>query len=187
MQIEQKKITEIKPYENNPRINDASVEYVANSIREFGFKQPIVIDRNNVIVCGHTRLKAAERLGIDEVPCIMADDLTDEQIKAYRLADNKVGETSEWDFELLNAELDGILDLDMSEFGFDIDDVQDTEIIEDGVPEIDETKEPKAKLGDIYQLGRHRLMCGDSTNADDVSALMGGRKRIWCSQTRRTM
>lgn len=118
MQIVQKKVADIKPYEKNPRKNDASVDYVANSIREFGFKQPIVIDKNCVIVAGHTRYKAAKKLNLDEVPCIMADDLTDEQIKAYRLADNKVGETSDWDTSLLDDELEKILNLDMWQFGF---------------------------------------------------------------------
>lgn len=118
MKIVSKKLTDITPYENNPRRNDAAVEYVANSIREFGFKQPIVIDRDGVTVAGHTRYKAAQKLGLDEVPCVMADDLTPEQVKAYRLADNKVGEASQWDFDLLDIELDKITDIDMSDFGF---------------------------------------------------------------------
>ena len=120
MEIVYKKISELKPYENNPRNNDNAVEYVANSIKEFGFKVPIVIDKDNVIVTGHTRLKASELLGLKEVPCIVANDLTEEQIKAYRLADNKVSEVAEWDFDLLNTELEDILDVDMSVFGFDI-------------------------------------------------------------------
>lgn len=128
MEIITKHISEIIPYENNPRKNDEAVEYVANSMNEFGFKVPVIIDKNNVIVAGHTRVKAAERLGIEEIPCIMADDLTDEQIKAFRLADNKVGELAGWDFEALDMELIDI-DLDMSDFGFityddsDIDDL----------------------------------------------------------------
>lgn len=120
MNIIYKKLSEIKPYENNPRHNDVAVEQVANSIKEFGWKQPIVIDKSGVIVVGHTRYKAAERLGLTDVPCVIADDLTDEQIKAYRLADNKTGELSTWDFELLDIELDGVLDIDMSNFGFDL-------------------------------------------------------------------
>ena len=120
MEIINKKIDELIPYENNPRFNDDAVEYVANSIKEFGFKVPIVIDKDNVIVTGHTRLKASELLGLKEVPCIVANDLTEEQIKAYRLADNKVSEVAEWDFDLLNTELEDILDVDMSVFGFDI-------------------------------------------------------------------
>ncbi len=120
MEIQEKKIKDLIPYEKNPRKNDAAVEYVANSIKEFGFKVPIVIDRNGVIVCGHTRYKAAQRLMLKTVPCIIADDLSDEQIKAFRLADNRVSEKSEWDFDLLYEELDGIFDIDMEEFDFDI-------------------------------------------------------------------
>lgn len=118
MKIITKKIEELKPYENNPRFNDDAVEYVKNSIKEFGFKVPMVIDKDNTIVTGHTRYKAALELGLNEVPCIIADDLTEEQIKAYRLADNKVSEKSGWNFELLEEELDD-LDIDMSEYGFE--------------------------------------------------------------------
>lgn len=118
MEIVYKKTKDLKPYENNPRFNDDAVEYVANSIKEFGFKNPIIIDKNNVIVAGHTRLKAAKELGIEKVPCIVADDLTDEQIKAFRLADNKVGEIAVWDYDMLAEELSGLA-IDMSSFGFD--------------------------------------------------------------------
>lgn len=118
MQIEMLKPSAIKPYERNPRKNDQAVEPVMNSIREFGFKVPIVIDRNNVIVCGHTRWKASKRLGLTEVPCIRADDLTDEQIRAFRLADNKAGELAEWDHSFLDFELKAIDGIDMSLFGF---------------------------------------------------------------------
>lgn len=120
MQIETIRLSKLHKYENNPRRNEQAIEFVANSIKEFGFKNPIIVDRNNVIVCGHTRYDAAKRLGIKEVPCIRADDLTDEQIKAFRLADNKVSEVSEWDFDALDIELDGI-DIDMEQFGFEID------------------------------------------------------------------
>lgn len=121
MDIINKPISEIKPYEKNPRKNDDAVKYVAASIKEFGFKVPIIIDRNNTIVAGHTRYKAAKDLGLSEVPCIIADDLTDEQIKAFRLADNKAAEMAGWDFDLLDIELADIFDIDMSEFGFDFD------------------------------------------------------------------
>ena len=176
MEIINKKIDELIPYEKNPRRNDEAVDYVANSIKEFGFKVPLVIDKNNVIVAGHTRLKASKKLKLKEVPCIIADDLTEEQIKAFRLADNKVSEKAEWDIDLLDIELDDILNIDMSDFGFDLDleDEEEKEIIEDEVPEVPE--EPKAKLGDIYQLGNHRLMCGDSTKEEDVAKLMNGVK-----------
>ena len=119
MNIIEKNLKDIKPYDKNPRKNDNAVEYVANSIKEFGFQQPIVIDKDGVIVAGHTRYKASKKLGLEKVPCIVADDLTDEQIKAYRLADNKVSEKSEWDFDLLSEELNGIFDIDMSNFDFE--------------------------------------------------------------------
>ncbi|WP_277301187.1 ParB N-terminal domain-containing protein [Veillonella montpellierensis] len=112
------------PYDNNPRNNTEAVAYVANSIKEFGFKVPIVVDSNNIVICGHTRLLAAKQLNMKEVPCIIADDLTDEQIKAFRLADNKVGEIATWYDELLEMELGNIVDIDMSDFGF-IDDVEE--------------------------------------------------------------
>lgn len=108
--IQMMPIDQVTPYDKNPRNNDASVDYVANSIREFGFKQPIVVDRDGVIIVGHTRLKAAEKLGLNEVPVLTADDLTEEQAKAYRLADNKVSEFSEWDFSQLDDELNVIID-----------------------------------------------------------------------------
>ena len=129
MNIEYKNISELQPYADNPRRNDDAVQYVANSIREFGFKVPVIIDKNNVVVAGHTRLKACEKLGITEVPCIVADDLTDEQVKAFRLADNKVGEMADWDFAKLDLELENI-DLDMTEFGFDFSEPLPTERVD---------------------------------------------------------
>ena len=116
-------IDELIMYENNPRNNDEAVKYVAKSIKEFGFKNPIIIDKNNVIVAGHTRYKASKELNLDKVPCIVADDLTDKQIKAFRLADNKVSEFAKWDNDLLNLELEELnnLDIDMSDFGFELD------------------------------------------------------------------
>ena len=119
IEIVYKRLDELVPYEKNPRKNTKAVKYVANSISEFGFKVPIVIDENNVVICGHTRLLASEKLGMDEVPCIIAKDLTEEQIKAFRLADNKVSEKAEWDFDLLNEEMDELFDFDMTEFGFE--------------------------------------------------------------------
>ena len=121
MEIISVPVGDIKPYDKNPRRNDAAVEYVAESIDKFGFKVPIILDADNVIVAGHTRWKAAKRLGMDEVPCIIADDLSPEQIKAFRIADNKVAEASEWDPVLLNEELQELADMfdvDMSAFGF---------------------------------------------------------------------
>lgn len=111
-------VEKLKAYEKNPRKNDKAVKYVANSIKEFGFKVPIVISENFEIVCGHTRVKAANMLGLKKVPCIIADDLTDEQLKAFRLAENKVGELANWDMDLLIEELAGIYEFDMGDFGF---------------------------------------------------------------------
>ena len=149
MKIIDKKLSELKPYEKNPRKNDEAVKYVMESIKEFGFKVPIIIDKNDVIVCGHTRYKASKKLKLETVPCIIADDLTEEQIKAFRLADNKVSEKAEWDFDLLDDELNSILEFDMKEFGFDFEDDEKPtqEVIEDEVPDV--TEEPKAKMGDI--------------------------------------
>ncbi len=179
MQIVEKKVTELKAYEKNPRKNDNAVGPVAESIKEFGFKVPIIVDKDNVIVAGHTRLKAAKKLGMETVPCIVADDLTPEQIKAFRLADNSTAQIAEWDLELLKDELME-LDFDMALFGLekeikDIERIFAPEIIEDDVPEVDE-KNIITKLGDIWQLGRHRLMCGDSTKEEDVAKLMNGNK-----------
>lgn len=142
MQIENINIADLTPYEKNPRNNGEAVEYVANSIREFGFKVPIVIDKDNVIVCGHTRFLAAKKLSFETVPCIKADDLTDEQIRAYRMADNKVAEFSQWDFDLLNEELDALLDFDMTAFGFFDDDEEEIEeLLEEEVkPEVEFTE-----------------------------------------------
>ena len=176
MEIVNIKTDKLIPYVNNPRHNEDAVEKVMASIQEFGFKVPLVIDKNNVVVTGHTRLKAAKRLGIDEVPCVVADDLSDAQIKAFRIADNKVSEYAEWDEELLKIELEQLeemnfnlddLSIDYSDFDLDVgEDIKEIEPEEVEIPEVPE--EPKAKLGDIYQLGNHRLMCGDSTSADDV-------------------
>lgn len=131
MEIITKKVDELIPYERNPRKNDEAVECVANSIKEFGFKVPIVIDKDNVIIAGHTRLKGAKKLGLKEVPCIVADDLTEEQVKAFRLADNKVSEVAEWDMTLLGEELLDIEDLDMTDFGFELFDEEEAEDEED--------------------------------------------------------
>lgn len=130
LRVSYKNIDEIIPYKNNPRKNDNAVEYVKNSIKDFGFKVPIVIDEDNIVVAGHTRLKAAKELNLDRIPCIVADDLTEEQIKAFRLADNKVSEFSKWDFDLLNSELDE-LDIDSELYGFFEDDEFDISYIDE--------------------------------------------------------
>lgn len=173
MEILNKNIDEIKMYENNPRNNDSAVEYVVNSIKEFGFKVPIVLDKNNVIVAGHTRYKAAKLLNITEIPCIIADDLSDEQVKAFRLIDNKAAELASWDIDLLNLELENIKDIDMELFNFEISNILDNVV--DDEYEVELPESPKTKRGNIYKLGNHYLMCGDSTNADDVKKLMNNQ------------
>lgn len=167
-------VEELHEYENNPRNNDGAVDAVAESIKEFGFKVPIVVDADNVIVAGHTRLKAARKLGMTVVPCLVADDLTPEQVKAFRLADNKVAELAEWDFGKLDEELLDLADsFDMEAFGFDMDDFEEpVEVTEDEVPEVDEEAEPMVKRGQIWKLGDHYLMCGDATSCEDVERLM---------------
>lgn len=127
MQLIEIATTDLIEYENNPRKNEDAVQYVAESIRQFGFKVPCIVDRNNVLVAGHTRLKAAKFLGMEKVPCIVADDLSEEQIQAFRLADNKVSEFAEWDEELLAIELSEIVDIDMTDFGFSFDIDEDPE------------------------------------------------------------
>lgn len=153
MELVQKPISELKPYDKNPRVNDKAVDYVANSIKEFGFKVPIVIDKDGVIVAGHTRLKAAEKLGLESVPTITADDLTDEQIKAFRIADNKTAEFSEWNFDFLAEEIQDINDIDMSLFGVDLSAFdEEPEIEEDDFSENDDIPQ-MAQLGDVFKLG----------------------------------
>jgi DNA modification methylase len=176
MKIIEKKIDELIPYQTNPRINDQAVKPVAESIKQFGFKVPIIIDNKNVIVCGHTRLKAGKFLKLKTVPCILADDLTEEQIKAFRLADNKVSELATWDFTLLENELKGLEDMEM--FGFeesDFGDPPENEGLTDE-DEIPEEVEPVCKLGQIWQLGEHRVMCGSSTEEEQVGMLLNGRQ-----------
>lgn len=176
-------LSELKPYERNPRKNDEAVKYVAQSIREFGFKVPIVCDEKYTIIAGHTRYKAAAQLGLTKVPCIIASDLSPDQVKAFRLADNKVGEIATWDKELLGIELSDLLgSFDMSDFGFDLDALVKDEVEEDDY-DIELPDQAKSKPGEIYQLGRHRLMCGDSTDANQVRQLIGSDGLIDCVVT----
>ena len=182
MEIVMMNIDEIIPYENNPRKNDDAVEAVVNSIKNFGFKSPIVVDANKVIVNGHTRLKASKLLGLTMVPVIIASDLTEEQCRALRLADNKTAEIASWDKKLLLQELESIdwegLQMDMTDFGFDnIFDSKPQEVTHDDFEEgqyIPAT--PYSMQGDVYLLGRHRIMCGDSTNPEMVKTLLNGNK-----------
>lgn len=135
MEIKRVKLSEIRPYEKNPRRNDSAVDAVAASIKEFGWQQPIVVDKDGVIIAGHTRYKAAKKLKCKEVPVVYADNLTEEQVKAYRLADNKVGEIANWDFDMLKIELADLADIgfDMKPFDFDFDRAKEQE--EDNAPE----------------------------------------------------
>lgn len=177
MIIQEKPIEVLREYANNPRNNDSAVNAVAESIKQFGFRVPIVIDGENVIVAGHTRVKAAKQLGLASVPCVVADDLTEEQVKAYRLADNRTAELAEWDMEKLEAELRELADFDLSafEFDFDFEECEEKqELIEDDVPELQE--EAICQKGDVWQLGEHRLVCGDSTKASTLDKLMQGAK-----------
>ena len=176
LKIEYIDINSIKPYKNNAKLHPKEqIEQIKKSIRQFGMDDPIGIWKDEIVE-GHGRLLACKELGFTEVPVIKLDHLSDEERKAYTLAHNKLTMNSDFDLDILNSELDNILNIDMSDFGFDLDleDEEEKEIIEDEVPEVPE--EPKTKLGDIYQLGNHRLMCGDSTNPDDVTKLMNGVK-----------
>ena len=181
MDIVKIKVADLVEYENNPRFNDEAVEPVAESIKQFGFKVPIIVDKNNVIITGHTRKKAAELLQLEEVPCIVADDLTPEKIQAFRLADNKTAEFAQWDMEKLNEELSQLtaFDIDMSSFGFEFDFDIENNVDEDDFDvesALEEIEEPTSKPGDIYILGNHRLMCGDSTQKEDVMRLMDNQE-----------
>jgi DNA modification methylase len=179
MKIEIVDINTIKPYENNPRkLKDSAIEKVAKSIKEFGFRQPIVVDKEKIIVVGHTRYRASKKLGLTNVPITIADNLTPEQINAYRIADNRTNEEAEWDIELLKTELKDLqlkdFDLDLTAFNEDqlnnfLFEEKEGLTDEDAVPETPE--EPITKLGDIWKLGNHRLMCGDSTLINNFDKL----------------
>lgn len=182
MRIETRPITEVKPYANNPRQNDDAVEAVAESIRRFGFRQPIVVDADGVIVAGHTRFRAAQRLGLATVPVHVATDLTADEIRAYRLADNKTAELASWDTSMLSIELDALrgTGIDWTLLGFDEEEL--AKLLApagtagltdpDAVPE--KPVDPITKPGDLWLLGKHRLLCGDSTSAADVARLLDG-------------
>ncbi len=174
MELKKINIEDIKPYPNNPRKNDMAVEAVMESIRQCEYISPIVIDENNVILCGHTRWKALKELGYSEAECVIKTGLTDEQKRKYRILDNKTAEIAEWDYELLEIEMAG-LDFGNIELDFDFEfDEEAPEIIEDEVPELDPKGVGRSKPGDIWLCGRHRLMCGDSTCAEGVQMLAGG-------------
>jgi DNA modification methylase len=182
MLVEMRKITDLKLYPHNPRRNDHAVAAVAASIREFGFQQPLVIDVEGVIVVGSTRLKAAVLLGLAEVPVHVARDLTPEQVKAYRIADNKLAELADWDDSLLVQELAALqkMDFDLDLVGFTPDELQELfgADIAPGLVDPDDVPQPPDKSGtqpgDLWQLGRHRLLCGDAAKTEDVDRLLDG-------------
>lgn len=175
MQVQTWSIGDVHPYHNNPRNNAAAVKPVANSIKEFGWQQPIVVDKDGVIIVGHTRYKAAKMLKLKEVPVVVADNLTEDQVKAYRIADNSTGEVADWDIPLLNVELQG-LDYDFSQFGLEVTAQEvDGDAIEDDF-DLELPEEPTTRVGQIWQLGNHRLMVGDSTDPRYVNALMGNEQ-----------
>jgi DNA modification methylase len=183
MKIEMCKLSDIRPYENNPRVNDQAVEAVARSIREFGFRQPIVVDEDGVIVVGHTRFKAAQKLGLDTVPVHVATGLTPAQLKAYRLADNQCATLSAWDQDKLVVELMELknLDFDLDLTGFSPDDL--VRLMEpggnEGLTDPDDIPEPPDEAitqpGDLWVLGNHRLLCADSSKVEDVDRLLDGQ------------
>lgn len=176
------RVEDLKLNPRNPRKNDKAVDAVAKSIERFGFRNPLMVDKDKMVWCGNTRLKSAQKLGLEEVPCIDISDLSEKEIRALALADNKTNEIADWDLELLQEELDALVDeFDMADFGFAeeleelLDEIEPQEDDFDVESAIEEITEPRVKLGEVWQLGEHRLMCGDSTNAEDVAKLMGGQ------------
>ena len=169
-------VSKLIPYANNAKIhNEEQVTKIAASIREFGFLSPCLIDKDCNIIAGHGRVLAAKKLGIDKVPCVFIEGLTEAQRKAYILADNRLSELSEWDMDLVNLELENLadLDFDISLTGFELEEPEPEDAVDDNY-EVELPEEAKSKLGDIWLLGDHRVMCGDSTDPDSVSKLMGG-------------
>ncbi|NEU28820.1 ParB N-terminal domain-containing protein [Paenibacillus polymyxa] len=187
MEIKFVNVEMLVPYIKNARNNEKAVDYVATSIQSYGFKNPILIDSNHEIIAGHTRLLAAKKLGLKQVPTILVDDLTPEQVRAFRIADNKTAEYADWNFELLAQELEELklADYDLSLTGFDMSECEkllDT-LHEDTADDEDDfnveealSEHPITRKGDIWLLGKHRLICGDSTNQQDITTLMDGKK-----------
>ena len=174
--VQEVTLTKLVPYVNNAKIHsEKQVTMIASSIREFGFLSPVLIDRDFNIIAGHGRVMAAKKLDMESVPCVFVEGLTEAQRKAYILADNRLGELADWNMDLVNMELEALndMDFDISLTGFEMPEieVEDAEIIEDDVPEEVETR---CKLGDLWQLGEHRLICGDSTDVNVIDRLMGG-------------
>ena len=189
MNIQNIKTQDIKPYLENPRQNKNAINVVKKSLQEFGFQQPLVLDKDNIVVAGHTRLEAAKQLNIKEVPCIIADNLSEERIKAYRIMDNKSAEYASWDLELLTQELNDLIkmDFDLELTGFSDDELEDLglnynfdEFVDEGLTDEDEvpeiSEETVSREGDIWILGNHRVMCGDATSIDAVDKLLNKNK-----------
>jgi len=189
MKIEMWPVEQVKPYENNPRVNDGAVDAVAASIREFGFKVPIVVDGEGVIVAGHTRYKAAKKLGMAEVPVIVATDLSPDQIRAFRIADNQTASLADWDYDLLPIELGELqaADFNLQLLGFDQDELAKllNPGVMEGLTDPDDVPAPPdeaiTQLGDLWILGNHRLLCGDSSSVADVDRLLDGAAIHLCN------
>ena len=175
MEIEMLKVADLIEYKNNAKLHpQEQIDQIIESINQFGFNDPIAVDENNIIIEGHGRLYALQEMGVDKVPCIRLSHFTEEQKKAYILIHNKTTMNTDFDMNLLSIELENIMNIDMSEFGFDFE-IEDEEVVEDDYELEEEAleNEPKSKLGDIYQLGNHFLMCGDSTDFIQVKKLVG--------------
>ena len=189
MEVKLVPISDVKPYENNPRLNDDAVDAVAQSINEWGFRQPLVVDPDGVIIVGHTRWKAAKKLGLSEVPVHVARDLEPEAVRAYRIADNRTGENAQWDFDLLPIEIGALQQsgFDCELLGFNSDELAKLlePGVEPGLTDPDDVPEPPGEAitqpGDLWILGDHRLLCGDSTSAEDLDRLLGGAKIHLCN------
>lgn len=178
LNVEYMGIETLIPYINNPRKNEKAIDIVAGSIKEFGFKNPIIVDKDNIIVAGHTRYEASKKLDLKEVPVIKADDLSERQIKAFRIADNKTGEYAEWDMDLLAIELEDIGDIFNGFEAVELEDIMGTNEVEDDFDEEEALEEVKVSIsqrGDVWLLGNNRLMCGDSTCEETVATLMDGQ------------
>jgi DNA modification methylase len=182
MKIELVTLSRVRPYPNNPRVNDSAVDAVSESLKQFGFRQPIVVDHEWVIICGHTRWKAAQKLGLEQIPVHVATDLTPEQIKAYRIADNQTASLAEWDYDLLPIELGELqaANYDLGLLGFDQDELLKLMggDVADGLCDPDDVPAPPddaiTQLGDLWILGNHRLLCGDSSNPEQLDRLLNG-------------